>query len=370
VKNAAFAFVVASLGASAGCTVNSDITNFTGAPVIVTQPVAKSVTLNDPATFSVVATGDSLTYQWYIGTIAVDSATSPTLTISSAKLSDAGVYRVVVKNPVATVISDTASLVVIVPPSIIGYTLTSGSVSTTNQAYSSTAADQSAIAVSGGADLSLINPAVTKSGDASSASASLATGTNAGVLANGGTILINNGAVSTTGVGSSALFATGSASKIAMSRGGVTTTGASSYALGVTNGATIDVSRASLRSSSGTLASATNGSTLSILTEADSLTGQIIGDASSTLKLSLQSGARLSGALQNVSVSLDSASSWNVTATSTLTAISDPAIVAGLPITNIIGNGFTVYYLVNRPENAALGGRTYDLMNGGVLAPR
>lgn len=50
-------------------------------PVITTQPTAQTVVLGAPATFSVVATADSLKYQWYKSAEAISGATSATYTI-------------------------------------------------------------------------------------------------------------------------------------------------------------------------------------------------------------------------------------------------------------------------------------------------
>ncbi|MEO8564295.1 MAG: immunoglobulin domain-containing protein [bacterium] len=341
-----------------------------GAPSIINQPTARQVTRGDPVSFSVLATGDSLAFQWYKDAARVTGATSSTLTIANAQQADAGLYFVAVGNAVGTLVSDTARLVVVQPPAIVGYTLASGDVSSTNQAYASTTADQSAVWVSGTGNLTAINPTVTKSGDASSAAASLRSGVNAGVRSSGGTIVVVDGSITTAAVGASGLFATGTGTRVTMTRGSVTTTGASSPAIGASLGAIVDVARAKLRVGSATLISATDASTVTLLAEGDSLPGLVTADASSTVRLTLTKGATLSGAVQGASVSLDSTSTWNVTAPSAVTAFSDPLLVAGATVTNVIGNGFTVTYDSARPENAALGGRTYALTGGGSLAPR
>ncbi len=68
-----------------------------------------------------------------------------------------------------------------------------------------------------------------------------------------------------------------------------------------------------------------------------------------------------------MSLSLDSSSTWNVTADSYLTTLSDTSGISGTAITNINGNGHTVYY--DAAANPALGGQTYTLNGGGVLKP-
>jgi hypothetical protein len=74
--------------------------------------------------------------------------------------------------------------------------------------------------------------------------------------------------------------------------------------------------------------------------------------------------------VQLASVSLDSASTWNVTGPSAVRGFADPLVINGGAVTNVIGNGFNVTYDAARPENATLGGRTYALTGGGSLVPR
>ena len=68
-------------------------------------------------------------------------------------------------------------------------------------------------------------------------------------------------------------------------------------------------------------------------------------------------------------MSLDSTSTWTVTANSYLTTLSG-AQISGTTITNIIGQGYTVYYV--SADNSSLGGATYSLSgsSGGQLVPK
>jgi hypothetical protein len=358
------------LGWSSACLSTDTTAILPGAPAILTQPVARTVTVGDAVTLSVVTSGDSIAYQWYHDNAKVDGATAGALSIAAARSADAGLYFVVVSNPIGTIVSDTARLVVNVPPAIVGYTLTAGDVTSTNEAYTSVSADQSAVNVAGTANLTLINPTVTKSGAASSISSSQRTGVNAGVRATGGTVVIVDGTIATTGAGASALFSTGGGTRVSMTRGMLNATGASSYAAGATQGATLELTRTRLRAASGTLIAAADGGTVSFLAEGDSLAGNVVADASSSITLSLTKGSSLSGAVQLAGVSLDSTSTWNVTAPSAVTVFADPLLLDAPTLANVIGNGFTVTYDAARPENAALGGRTYALAGGGSLAPR
>jgi hypothetical protein len=101
---------------------------------------------------------------------------------------------------------------------------------------------------------------------------------------------------------------------------------------------------------------------------AESLTGNVIADSKSTIAASLASSSKLTGAIQNASLALDSSSRWIVTANSTLTSLSG-AKISGSSITNITGNGRTVTYNSALSANSVLGGRTYSLARGGTLKP-
>ncbi len=84
---------------------------------ITTQPQSQTVTVGTTATFTVVATGTPApTYQWRKGTSTlidgspISGATTATLTITNAQLTDAGSYTVVVTNSSGSVTSQPALL--------------------------------------------------------------------------------------------------------------------------------------------------------------------------------------------------------------------------------------------------------------------
>jgi hypothetical protein len=80
------------------------------APTITTDPLSLTVCLGSPATFTVVANGTNLSYQWYRNNDAVFGATSSSLTIPAASLANTGSYYVVVSNECGSVTSNTATL--------------------------------------------------------------------------------------------------------------------------------------------------------------------------------------------------------------------------------------------------------------------
>ena len=94
------------------------------APNILTNPISQTVNYGSPATFTVVATGiPDPTYQWQTNGVNLSGATSSTLTIPSAALTDAGSYTVVVTTSAGTATSSSATLTVN-PPSNTAPTFT------------------------------------------------------------------------------------------------------------------------------------------------------------------------------------------------------------------------------------------------------
>lgn len=65
-------------------------------PVVSQNPLPQTITVGSTATFTVLASGDNLTYQWFKNGSLVSGATGSTLTISNAKLTDAGNYNCMV----------------------------------------------------------------------------------------------------------------------------------------------------------------------------------------------------------------------------------------------------------------------------------
>jgi hypothetical protein len=79
------------------------------------------------------------------------------------------------------------------------------------------------------------------------------------------------------------------------------------------------------------------------------LTGDLVADSISTISVTLQNGSSLIGAINSdnkgkeVNLTLNATSTWTVTADSYLTCLTDTAGISGSTITNINGNGHTVY---------------------------
>jgi hypothetical protein len=99
--------------AAAILTVNAAI-----APTITQQPASLSVLANNPATFSVGASGSSpFTYAWQFNGVTLLGANSPTYTILAVQPTNVGQYTVIVTNAAGSVTS-AATTLTIAPPGL------------------------------------------------------------------------------------------------------------------------------------------------------------------------------------------------------------------------------------------------------------
>ena len=117
----------------------------------------------------------------------------------------------------------------------------------------------------------------------------------------------------------------------------------------------------------------TNGGTVIFTGNAQTLVGDMVADNISSITVTLQNTSSLKGSINAdnkakvANLTLDASSVWDVTADSHLTCLSDTSGISGSTISNINGNGHTVYY--NKSACGALGGKTYTLTGGGSLKP-
>jgi hypothetical protein len=98
------------------------------------------------------------------------------------------------------------------------------------------------------------------------------------------------------------------------------------------------------------------------------LTGNMIVTEGGELAVTL-TNSTLTGTVKGAAMTLDKNSEWNVTGDSVLTSLSNAGGISGTTITNIYGNGHTVYYDKKLSGNKALGGKSYKLRDGGSLKP-
>ena len=99
-------------------TSNIAVLTVTNPPVITTQPVSLARFVGQAATFSVVASGPNLNYQWRRNGINIAGATNASYTISSVQTTQAGNYSVMISNPAGSVTSNNAALTVNTAPTI------------------------------------------------------------------------------------------------------------------------------------------------------------------------------------------------------------------------------------------------------------
>jgi len=89
-------------------------------PVITAHPDSVAALAGDVVSFAVSHSGSTpFTYQWQLNGTNLPGATGSTLTLASVRVTDAGLYSVVVSNPVASVASSNATLTVSSPPVIV-----------------------------------------------------------------------------------------------------------------------------------------------------------------------------------------------------------------------------------------------------------
>jgi hypothetical protein len=81
--------------------------------IVSLVPTNLTVLLNQPASFTVTATGPNLAYQWRKNGSAISGATTSAYSLAAAQFSDSGSYQVVVTNVSGSVTSGVATLTVI-----------------------------------------------------------------------------------------------------------------------------------------------------------------------------------------------------------------------------------------------------------------
>lgn len=97
-----------------GSPIESDAANITLniPPVITTHPVSQTVDAGGFVNLTVSATGKDLNYQWFLNDEMVEGQTTPTLSIPSVSVADAGDYYCEIINTCGTVKSNVAKLTV------------------------------------------------------------------------------------------------------------------------------------------------------------------------------------------------------------------------------------------------------------------
>ncbi len=193
--------------APATLTVNADPV----APTITSQPVSRSVTAGQTATFTVVASGTApLTYQWQMNGAAISGATAASYTTPATTTANSGsTFLVVVTNSTGSAISSAATLTVTaapVAPSItaqpVSQTVTAGQTATFAVAAGGTAPlsyqwEMNGAAISGATAASYTTPATTTA-NSGSAFQVVVTNSAGSVTSNAAMLTVNAAAVAPT----------------------------------------------------------------------------------------------------------------------------------------------------------------------------
>lgn len=114
-----------------------------------------------------------------------------------------------------------------------------------------------------------------------------------------------------------------------------------------------------------------NGGSFSLTGISQTLEGDIKCDEISTMNLALTQSSALTGSVnqentaKEITLSLDTSSTWELTGDAYLTAITDEDTACG----NISSNGYTIYYDASNSTNSWLDGQTLELSGGGSLTP-
>jgi hypothetical protein len=124
-----------------------------------------------------------------------------------------------------------------------------------------------------------------------------------------------------------------------------------------------------IKSETGILIKVTKSSKATFTAEDQELTGDIVVDETGAIDIILRNST-LTGKIDGAAMILNPGSSWDVTGDSTLTSLSNRGGVSGSAVSNIIGNGHTVYYDPDLSANTWLKGMTYSLSKRGKLVPK
>ncbi|MEN6418243.1 MAG: hypothetical protein ABFC73_04910 [Clostridiaceae bacterium] len=260
-----------------------------------------------------------------------------------------------------------------------------------NASYATSTANENALLINNGGILTLSNADINKLGDAEG---DCSDGRNAAIVAvKAGALTMNGGSVTTNGLGAYGLFISGGdasfvgdgtylstsgtssagiaaadSSAVVFSNGTIATEGENSPCLLLFGGG-VTLVNMKLSSKSAPLVYAPNGDSRLML-DGTALAAAPAIDESATLWLELKNKSSLIGTFgeslpARASVSLDATSTWTLDTDAYVTVF----LNADTKNTNIVSNGYTIYYDSNAPENEPLGSQSYPLPGGGYLSP-
>jgi hypothetical protein len=202
-------------------------------------------------------------------------------------------------------------------------------------------------------------------GTASAAEAAVVEGSNSVTLTNSTLTGKKNGVMLYQSFSGDAQVGT---SQFTMTGGSLTATGGDAFYVKNTKATVLLKGGAKISESSGKLIDALDSGVVTFTAQGEALTGNIVTDSTSSATVLLEDDSSLAGMIDKAALTLDSSSTWTVTANSTVTNLTGAAISNGT-VTDIVGNGHNVYYDKSASANSYLGGKTYKLADGGELIP-
>ncbi|MFT3870206.1 MAG: immunoglobulin domain-containing protein [Nibricoccus sp.] len=289
-----------SAGAVTSSTATLTVSASVTAPSITTQPAPLTVTQGSAATFSVAASGSSLNYQWYKGSVPVANGTGSSVTLPAVTSADAGSYYVIVSNSAGTAVSLvvglTVNAAVVTAPTIAtqpaSLTVTQGAAATFTVAANGTSLNyqwyKNGVAISGATTISYTLASTVLS---SAGSYTVVVSNTAGSVTSSAATLTVNAPVTapaitaqptplTVAQGGSALFsvtATGSSLSYQWYKGGTALSGgtSSSFTIGATSLSDAGNYYVMVSNSAGTVTSSVVGLTVNAaVTTAPAITKQ------------------------------------------------------------------------------------------------
>lgn len=141
-------------------------------------------------------------------------------------------------------------------------------VAETGKTYASSTDDVSAVYVTGGGDLTLVDPTISTTGNTSSNDASSFYGLNAGVLASNGTVTITGGSIATAGTGANGAFPYGPNASISLDGVTITATGGGGHGVMASGGGVLtlkDVEITTSGANSAPIATDRGGGTVTVM---------------------------------------------------------------------------------------------------------
>jgi uncharacterized protein (TIGR03437 family) len=175
------------------------------------------------------------------------------------------------------------------------YKLDGGTATQSNQTYTATAADTSAVWVANSGALTLVSPILTTSGKTSSTDNSSFYGLNAGLLVTSGSATVTGGTITTSGTGANGAFAYSSAASLTLTGTTINATGDGGHAIMTSGGGSVTATNLNMTTTGGSasaIATDRGGGTITVTGGTVDVAGNNSADIYSTGKITV-SGATM-----------------------------------------------------------------------------